>query len=124
MEICNQSVHEFIEGGDTHRVLCYLYIIIAHDLAAVEYICDRIAVVCLGKIVEMASYKNLYTHAKHPYTQALHSAIPVPDPKNSKQRMIPKGDDVPSLINPPSGCHSHPRCPHRMDVCDKDEPVH
>jgi oligopeptide/dipeptide ABC transporter ATP-binding protein len=98
------------------------YIIIAHDLAVVEHICDRIAVMYLGKIVEMASYKNLYTHAKHPYTQALLSAIPVPDPKTSKQRMILKGD-VPSPINPPSGCHFHPRCPHRMDICDKDEPV-
>ena len=98
------------------------YIIIAHDLAVVEHICDRIAVMYLGKIVEMASYKNLYTHAKHPYTQALLSAIPVPDPKTSKQRMILKGD-VPSPINPPTGCHFHPRCPHRMDICDKDEPV-
>ena len=98
------------------------YIIIAHDLAVVEHICDRIAVMYLGKIVEMASYKDLYTHAKHPYTQALLSAIPVPDPKTSKQRMILKGD-VPSPINPPSGCYFHPRCPHRMDICDKDEPV-
>jgi oligopeptide/dipeptide ABC transporter ATP-binding protein len=71
---------------------------------------------------EMASYKNLYTHAKHPYTQALLSAIPVPDPKTSKQRMILKGD-VPSPIHPPPGCHFHPRCPHRMDVCDKEAPV-
>jgi oligopeptide/dipeptide ABC transporter ATP-binding protein len=98
------------------------YLIIAHDLAVVEHICDHIAVMYLGKIVEMASYKDLYTHAKHPYTQALLSAIPVPDPKTSKQRMILKGD-VPSPINPPSGCYFHPRCPHRMDICDKDEPV-
>jgi oligopeptide/dipeptide ABC transporter ATP-binding protein len=98
------------------------YIIIAHDLAVVEHICDRIAVMYLGKIVEMASYKDLYTHAKHPYTQALLSAIPVPDPKTGKQRMILKGD-VPSPINPPSGCYFHPRCPHRMDICDKDAPV-
>jgi oligopeptide/dipeptide ABC transporter ATP-binding protein len=98
------------------------YIIIAHDLAVVEHICDRIAVMYLGKIAEMASYKKLYTHAKHPYTQALLSAIPVPDPKASKQRMILKGD-VPSPINPPSGCYFHPRCPHRMDRCDKDDPV-
>ena len=98
------------------------YIIIAHDLAVVEHICDHIAVMYLGKIVEMASYKDLYTHAKHPYTQALLSAIPVPDPKTSKQRMILKGD-VPSPINPPSGCYFHPRCPHRMEICDKDEPV-
>jgi oligopeptide/dipeptide ABC transporter ATP-binding protein len=98
------------------------YIIIAHDLAVVEHICDRIAVMYLGKIAEMASYKNLYTDAKHPYTEALLSAIPAPNPKTSKQRMVLKGD-VPSPINPPSGCHFHPRCPHRMDICDKDEPV-
>jgi oligopeptide/dipeptide ABC transporter ATP-binding protein len=98
------------------------YIIIAHDLAVVEHICDLIAVMYLGKIVEMASYRDLYANAKHPYTQALLSAIPVPDPKTSKQRMILKGD-VPSPINPPAGCYFHPRCPHRMDICDKDTPV-
>jgi oligopeptide/dipeptide ABC transporter ATP-binding protein len=99
------------------------YIIIAHDLAVVEHICDRIAVMYLGKIVEMATYKNLYAHAKHPYTQALLSAIPVPNPKTKKQRVILKGD-VPSPISPPPGCHFHPRCPRRMDVCDKDAPVY
>jgi oligopeptide/dipeptide ABC transporter ATP-binding protein len=98
------------------------YIIIAHDLAVVEHICDRIAVMYLGKIVEMASYKDLYTNPKHPYTQALLSAIPVPDPKTGKQRMILKGD-VPSPINPPSGCYFHPRCPQGMDICDKKEPA-
>jgi oligopeptide/dipeptide ABC transporter ATP-binding protein len=98
------------------------YIIIAHDLAVVEHICDLIAVMYLGKIVEMASYRDLYANAKHPYTQALLSAIPVPDPKTSKQRMILKGD-VPSPINPPAGCYFHPRCPHRMDICDKDTPA-
>ena len=98
------------------------YIIIAHDLAVVEHICDEIAVMYLGKIVEMASYRDLYTNAKHPYTQALLSAIPVPDPKAGKQRIILKGD-VPSPINPPSGCYFHPRCPQRMDICDKEAPA-
>ena len=98
------------------------YIIIAHDLAVVEHICDRIAVMYLGKIVEMATYKNVYTDPKHPYTQALLSAIPVPDPRAKKERMILKGD-VPSPINPPSGCTFHPRCPHRMDICDKETPI-
>ncbi len=98
------------------------YVIIAHDLAVVEHICDEIAVMYLGKIVEMASYRDLYTAAKHPYTQALLSAIPVPDPKAGKQRIILKGD-VPSPINPPSGCYFHPRCPHRMEICDKEEPA-
>ena len=97
------------------------YIIIAHDLAVVEHICDRIAVMYLGKIMEMASYQDLYTDPKHPYTQALLSAIPVADPKVKKERTILKGD-VPSPINPPAGCHFHPRCPRRMEECDKREP--
>jgi oligopeptide/dipeptide ABC transporter ATP-binding protein len=98
------------------------YIIIAHDLAVVEYICDRVAVMYLGKIVEMASYRDLYNDPKHPYTQALMSAIPVPDPKARKEKAILKGD-VPSPINPPSGCYFHPRCPHKMEGCDRDEPA-
>ncbi|MGD2125088.1 MAG: dipeptide ABC transporter ATP-binding protein [Desulfobacteraceae bacterium] len=97
------------------------YIIIAHDLAVVEHICDRIAVMYLGKIVEMGSYKDIYNDSKHPYTQALLSAIPVPDPKAKKERIILKGD-VPSPINPPSGCHFHPRCAYRKGECDQSEP--
>ena len=97
------------------------YIIIAHDLAVVEHICDRIAVMYLGKIMEMASYQDLYTDPRHPYTQALLSAIPVADPKVKKEKTILKGD-VPSPINPPAGCHFHPRCPRRMEGCDKREP--
>ncbi len=97
------------------------FIIIAHDLAVVEHICDRIAVMYLGKIVEMATYKEIYTNAKHPYTKALLSAIPVADPKSSKDRIVLTGD-VPSPINPPTGCNFHPRCPHRMEECDKAEP--
>ncbi len=98
------------------------YIIIAHDLAVVEHICDRIAVMYLGKVVELAAYNNVYTDPKHPYTRALLSAIPVADPRAKKERLVLKGD-VPSPINPPSGCAFHPRCPHRMDVCDKEAPV-
>ena len=97
------------------------YIIIAHDLAVVEHICDRIAVMYLGKVMELAAYKNVYSDPKHPYTQALLSAIPVPDPKAQKERIILKGD-VPSPINPPSGCAFHPRCAYRMDVCDQKVP--
>jgi oligopeptide/dipeptide ABC transporter ATP-binding protein len=97
------------------------YIIIAHDLAVVEHICDRIAVMYLGKIVETATYKDIYTNAKHPYTKALLSAIPIPDPKTSKHRIILKGD-VPSPMSPPSGCNFHPRCPSRMDGCNQEEP--
>jgi len=106
---------------DLQEEFHHSYIIIAHDLAVVEHICDRIAVMYLGKIMEMASYQDLYTDPKHPYTQALLSAIPVADPKVKKEKTILKGD-VPSPINPPAGCHFHPRCPHRMEGCDKREP--
>ena len=98
------------------------YIIIAHDLAVVEHLCDRIAVMYLGKIVEMASYRHLYSDAKHPYTQALLSAVPVPDPRKARGKQVLMGD-VPSPINPPPGCHFHPRCPHRMEPCDRAEPI-
>ena len=98
------------------------YIIIAHDLAVVEHICDRIVVMYLGKIMEMASYSDIYTNPKHPYTQALLSAIPVADPKAKKERIILKGD-VPSPINPPSGCPFHPRCTYRMEGCNQDGPA-
>ena len=97
------------------------YIIIAHDLAVVEVICDRIAVMYLGKIVELASYRELYANPKHPYTQALLSAIPVSDPRIRKERIILEGD-VPSPITPPSGCHFHPRCPYRMEQCSQQVP--
>ncbi len=98
------------------------YIIIAHDLAVVEYICDRIAVMYLGKIVETAFYRDLYISPQHPYTQALLTAVPVPDPRAAKEKTILKGD-VPSPINPPSGCYFHPRCAHRMEGCDQGEPA-
>jgi oligopeptide/dipeptide ABC transporter ATP-binding protein len=98
------------------------YIIIAHDLAVVEHICDRISVMYLGKIVEMASYRDLYKDAKHPYTQALLSAVPVPDPRRARGKNILTGD-VPSPINPPPGCHFHSRCPYRMEQCKKAEPT-
>lgn len=97
------------------------YIIIAHDLAVVEHICDRVAVMYLGRVVETAAYHMLYTDPKHPYTQALLSAVPVADPFRKKTRIILKGD-VPSPIDPPAGCHFHPRCPKRMDICSQQTP--
>ncbi|WP_372679424.1 ABC transporter ATP-binding protein [Desulfosarcina sp.] len=96
-------------------------IIISHDLAVVEYICDRIVVMYLGKVMETAAYRDLYGGAKHPYTQALLSAVPVPDPLRKKERTILKGD-VPSPIDPPSGCRFHTRCPERMTICDQTAP--
>ena len=97
------------------------YIIIAHDLAVVEHICNQVAVMYLGKIVEYGTYRDVYKDPKHPYTQALLSAIPVPDPEASRHRIILTGD-VPSPIRPPPGCHFHPRCSFRMGICDKHEP--
>ncbi|HDI60733.1 MAG TPA: dipeptide ABC transporter ATP-binding protein [Desulfobacteraceae bacterium] len=98
------------------------YIIIAHDLAVVEHICDRIAVMYLGKIVETASYADIYGNPRHPYTQALLSAVPVADPRNQKQRILLSGD-VPSPIQPPGGCAFHPRCRHRMPRCSVETPT-
>ena len=96
-------------------------IIISHDLAVVEYICDRIIVMYLGKIIETANYATLYSDPKHPYTRTLLSAVPVPDPNRPKDRIILKGD-LPSPINPPSGCRFHTRCPDCMDICKHQEP--
>ncbi len=97
------------------------YVIIAHDLRVVEHISDQVAVMYLGKIVELASSTDLYQEPLHPYTEALLSAIPVPDPKMKKQRILLPGD-IPSPIDPPPGCRFHTRCKYRMGECDKIEP--
>jgi peptide/nickel transport system ATP-binding protein len=97
------------------------YLVIAHDLAVMEHLCDRIAVMYLGHIVELARCRDIYLDPKHPYTQALLSAVPIADPRQRKERQI-LGGDVPSPIQPPPGCPFHPRCPHRLAVCDQAMP--
>ena len=97
------------------------YLFIAHDLAVVKHISDRIAIMYLGQIVETASGDTVYQNPRHPYTQSLISAIPVPDPTMKKERIILSGD-VPSPIAPPSGCHFHPRCPACFEPCAETAP--
>lgn len=98
------------------------YLFITHDLATAKYICDRIAILYLGKIVEMSDLREVYAHPLHPYTNALLAAVPVPDPHERRQEPMPKGE-IPNPIHPPSGCRFHPRCPYVKKICSQEEPV-
>ena len=107
---------------DLQKELNLAYLFISHDLAVVEHISHRIAVMYLGKIVEFTDKRSLFETPQHPYTKALLSAVPIPDPNQPRNKMILKGD-VPSPINPPSGCAFHTRCPYVKDICRREIPT-
>jgi peptide/nickel transport system ATP-binding protein/oligopeptide transport system ATP-binding protein len=109
---------------DLQREFDLTLVLISHDLSVVRHMCDRVAVMYLGKMVEIAESDSLYTHPRHPYTGALLSAVPVPDPVLAarKERAVP-GGDVPSPTNPPPACRFHTRCPKMQQVCAEQEPL-
>ncbi len=113
------QVLNLLQNLQTEFRLTYLFI--AHDLSVIEHISDRVAVMYLGKLAEMSENDELFNNPKHPYTEALMSAVPIADPDIEKERIILKGD-VPSPVDPPPGCYFHPRCPYAQSVCSQEEP--
>lgn len=107
---------------DLQQKFALTYIFISHDLSVVNHFCDRILVMYLGRVVEISSKQDLFVRPLHPYSQALLSAVPTPDPKQKKERIILTGD-VPSPSKPPTGCAFHPRCPSCMDICKQVRPA-
>jgi oligopeptide/dipeptide ABC transporter ATP-binding protein len=107
---------------DIQREFELTYLFIAHDLSVVEHISDRVAVMYLGRIVELATAVELYRQPRHPYTEALLNAVPVPDPANRGRRKLLKGE-IPSPVHPPLGCHFHPRCPYAREICQHEDPA-
>jgi oligopeptide/dipeptide ABC transporter ATP-binding protein len=107
--------------NDLQRDLNLTYMFISHDLSTIRYMCDRVNVMYLGKIVESGSKDQIFKNTLHPYTEALLSVIPVPDPEHKRERIVLAGD-VPSPANPPSGCRFHTRCRYRQEICEMDEP--
>jgi len=104
------------------RELNLTYIFISHDLSVIEYIADRVVVMYVGRVVEMADTSDLYHHPLHPYTEALMSAVPKPDPLHRSNRILLKGE-IPDPANPPSGCYFHPRCRYAVERCSQETPV-
>ena len=109
--------------NDLQQEFDLTYLFISHDLSVIEHICDRVAVMYVGKIIELAPTDDLFAHPQHPYTEVLLSAVPVPDPRlrNRRKRIKPQGE-VADPINPPSGCYFHPRCRYAQDRCKVEEP--
>ncbi|MDA3902199.1 MAG: ATP-binding cassette domain-containing protein [Desulfuromusa sp.] len=112
------QILNLLQGFQKEHDLSYLFI--AHDLAVIEHVSDRIAVMYLGKIVELTSAEELYKNPRHPYTEALLNAVPTPDPSHPRPAALT--GEIPSPINPPSGCYFHPRCPYADEICRQEEP--
>src|SRR5690606_35588216 len=107
---------------DLQEEFALTYLFIAHNMSVIKHICDHVAVMYVGKIVEVADTRELFANPLHPYTEALLSAIPKPDPRRKSARIVLEGD-VPNPANPPSGCYFHPRCAYAKDICKNETPI-